>query len=83
MRTTVTLEPDTEKLLKEESHKTGKSFKKVLNEAVRTALSRRSEGKTVLTPLFEAPFPPAVENANFNRLGSDWDEETTLDELSA
>jgi hypothetical protein len=82
MRTTVTLDPDTERLLREESRKTGNSFKKVLNEAVRASLCRRPQVKTVLTPLFEAPFPPVLEHANFNHLGSDWDDETTLDELS-
>jgi hypothetical protein len=38
MRTTVTIEADTEHLLREEVHRTGQSFKKVLNLAVRRAL---------------------------------------------
>lgn len=38
MRTTVTLDPDVENFLKEEVHRTRKSFKSVLNDALRTAL---------------------------------------------
>jgi len=37
MRTTVTLDPDVERLLKDEAHKRGASFKVALNEAVRRA----------------------------------------------
>lgn len=38
MRTTVTLDPDVENILREESHRSRTSFKEVLNAAVRTAL---------------------------------------------
>jgi hypothetical protein len=38
VRTTVTLDPDVERLLKEEVHKTRRSFKEVLNNAVRQGL---------------------------------------------
>jgi hypothetical protein len=37
MRTTVTLDPDVERLLKNEAHRRGQSFKIALNEAVRQA----------------------------------------------
>ena len=40
MRTTVTLEPDVEQLLKEEAHRTRMSFKIVLNNAVRAGVRR-------------------------------------------
>lgn len=38
MRTTVTLDPDVEQLLKDEAHRTRTSFKAVLNNAVRAGL---------------------------------------------
>lgn len=38
MRTTVTLDADVEALLKNEVHRTRRSFKKVLNEAIRASL---------------------------------------------
>lgn len=40
MRTTVTIAPDTEALLREEVSRTGASFKAVLNESIRRALAR-------------------------------------------
>lgn len=39
MRTTVTLDPDVERLLKEAVRKSGSSFKQVLNRAVREGLA--------------------------------------------
>ena len=38
MRTTVTLESDVERLIREKMHRSRKSFKKTLNDAVRQAL---------------------------------------------
>jgi hypothetical protein len=51
MRTTVTLEPDVQKLLKDAAHSSGHPFKKVLNDAVRAGL-QRPRGKV---PPFEQP----------------------------
>jgi hypothetical protein len=45
MRTTVTLEPDVERLLAEAMRDKGLSFKEALNEAVRAGLTRRSAAK--------------------------------------
>ena len=41
MRTTVTLDPDVEVLLKQAMRERGIPFKQALNEAVRTGLARR------------------------------------------
>jgi len=41
MRTTVTLDPDVVRLLKDEAHRQGGSFKVALNEAVRQAFRAR------------------------------------------
>ena len=82
MRTTVTIDPDTELLLKEEVKRTGKSFKRVLNEVIRSALRR---GKTPVTikPLFSKPFPPHLVKESFNRLADEWDDEETIEELNS
>jgi hypothetical protein len=40
MRTTITLEPDVQKLLKDAAHRSGQPFKQVLNDAVRAGLKR-------------------------------------------
>lgn len=38
MRTTVTLDPDVQRLLKDAEHRSGRPFKQVLNDAVRAGL---------------------------------------------
>lgn len=80
MRTTVTIDPDTEALLRDEAIRTGLSFKEVLNRAIRQALAPAPAVVTV-EPIFPAPFPPGL--GSFNRLGEAWDDDATLRELSA
>lgn len=82
MRTTVTIDADTEALLKEESARTGQSFKEVLNQAVRRAL-RRPSTPVVVEPLFSAPFPAELAQQSFNRLAAEWEDEETVKELSS
>jgi hypothetical protein len=50
MRTTVTLDSDVENFIKEEVHRTRKSFKSVLNEALRSALCPRGTKLPELLP---------------------------------
>jgi hypothetical protein len=50
MRTTVTLDPDVENILREESLRTRTSFKQVLNAAVRTALRPHTAKAPKLLP---------------------------------
>ena len=81
MRTTVTIEPDTEALLKEEVRRTGRSFKEVLNEAIRRSLGRYEPRAVKLKPLFREPFPPSLTGVSMNRLADELDDEETLREL--
>lgn len=55
MRTTVTLDPDVQALLKEAAHRSGKPFKVTLNNALRTAL--RPQRPKPLSP----PGWPAID----------------------
>lgn len=82
MRTTVTIDADTEALLKDEAARTGQSFKAVLNQAVKRALGRR-QAEVRVEPLFSAPFPAELEQQNFNRLAAEWEDEETVKELSS
>lgn len=45
MRTTVTLDPDVERILRTAVRERGISFKEALNEAVRTGLARARSGR--------------------------------------
>jgi hypothetical protein len=83
MRTTVTIDPDTEALLREEVRRTDRPFKEVLNQAIRTALGRRGPREVRVEPLFSKPFPPGFAGAPFNRLADEIDDEETLRELQA
>ncbi len=46
MRTTVTLDPDVERLIRDAMRERGISFKEALNEAVRTGLLREKHRRT-------------------------------------
>lgn len=83
MRTTVTIEPDTEALLKQEARRTGESFKRVLNRAVQQALGAKSSARVQVPTLFSAPFPPEIEGVNFNRWADELDDTATVRELSS
>ena len=78
----MTIDADTEALLKEEASRTGQSFKVVLNQAVKRALGRPSTQARV-EPLFSAPFPAELARQSFNRLAAEWEDEDTVKELSS
>ncbi len=63
MRTTVTLDPDVERLLKTTAHKRGKSFKVVLNEAVRQSLGpkKKTSAKPILLPAHSSGLRPGFD----------------------
>lgn len=79
----MTIDPDTEALLKEETARTGQSFKEVLNQSIRRGLGRSGSGKAVLEPLFPAPFPRQLLDRNLNHLADELDDEETILELQS
>lgn len=83
MRTTVTIDPDTEALLKEETARTGMSFKEVLNQSIRRALARSGPRELQLEPLFSAPFPRQMLETSLNRLADEWEDEETISEIQS
>jgi len=85
MRTTVTIDPDTENLQRAEVRRTGLSFKEVLNLSIpRSLLATTVESRRIgITPLFPAAFPSEFSGGSFNLLANELDDETTLRELGA
>ena len=77
MRTTITLDKDVERMLKEQMHRTRQSFKATLNDAIRIGL-RRVESKADRKPFKVKAkamgLRPGYDPAGFNKL---------LDELEA
>ena len=85
MRTAVTIDPDTENLLRAEVKRTGRSFKEVLNLSIRCSLLATTveSPRITITPLFPAAFPSEFSEGSFNRLADESDDEATLRELGA
>jgi hypothetical protein len=59
MRTTVTLDPDVQILLKEAAHRSGKPFKVALNDAIRAGLRahRGAQSAAPIWPVFDMGQP--------------------------
>ncbi len=85
MRTTVTIDPDTENLLREEVRRSGRSFKEVLNLSIRRSLlpTGQETRRIGITPLFQAAFPRELSETGYNRLADELEDEVTLRELGA
>jgi hypothetical protein len=79
MRTTVTLDPDTEILLREEMRRSGLSSKEALNQSIRRALLGADSGaaRYVVTPIFPAAFPAEFSSGSLNRLADELDDDAS------
>ena len=79
MRTTVTLDPDVERLLKTTAHQRGKSFKKVLNDAVRQSLGRKkSPPAKALLPAVSMGLRVGIDPQRLNQVADDLEAEAFL-----
>lgn len=80
MRTTLTVDPDVEQLLKRDMRRTGRSMKAVVNDALRAGLG--AGGKPPRAPLYKVEphdfgFRPGVDTDRLNQLV----DETEVDRL--
>lgn len=84
MRTTVTLDPDVERLLKDEVHRTRGSFKGVLNEAVRKALKtgRAPKQKPFVVKASPMGLKAAYQGMNLNHLAAQLEDEAILSRMA-
>jgi len=71
MRTTVTLDSDVERILREEIHLSRKSFKEILNEAVRTALKPKPRQLPKLLPPVSMGVITGIDPARFTNLADE------------
>ena len=74
MRTTLTLDPDVERLLRREMARAGRSMKAVVNDALRTGLG--AAGKPPIAPPYAVEphdfgFRPGVDTDRLNRLAGE------------
>ncbi len=82
MRTTVTLDPDVERYLRDACRARGKSFKKVLNEALRASL-KPSEPLPELLPPKSMGLQPGIDPRRLSELADDLEAEAYLAAESA
>ena len=86
MRTTLTLEPDVARMLKDAAHRTRRSFKEVLNAAVRDGLGREHAGMPVGEFVLEAAplgLLAGIDAHRLNALADDLEAEEFLRKAGA
>lgn len=82
MRTTVTLEKDVERMLRDEMHRSRKSFKQALNAALRTGLSGKTtqaQSKPFVVRARPMGLRAGIDPASFNRLADDFEVDASLE----
>lgn len=82
MRTTITLEPDVEALVKRVMIERDISFKVAVNETLRTALTRTGSATSYQLPSFRLG-EPRVDLTHANRVAASMEDEETVRELEA
>jgi hypothetical protein len=84
MRTTVTLDPDVERLLKQAVHEQDASFKQVINDALRLGLQRRPrEPGPRYEPLTFDLGRPLVDLARAGALAGELEDLALIEKLRA
>lgn len=85
MRTTLTLEPDLARKLKDLAHRRGQTFKQTLNEVVRrglTAQTRREPRARYVVDPHRGGFRPGIDPGKLNQLVDQLDAEDFVREAS-
>lgn len=78
MRTTVTLEPDVEQYIRDACHRRKKSFKRVLNDALRESLSPKDASKPELLAPRSMGLAPGVDPQRLSELADELEVEAHL-----
>ena len=85
MRTTLTLDPDVVQLLEEEQHRQRKSFKEVVNDAIRRGLApqakQQSRRRYRVRP-HKTRLRAGIDLAAFNRLTDELEDEAIVEKLT-
>ena len=79
MITAITLEPDVERLLHERQYLTKKSFKEVVNEAIRSALRPPPRRSPKLIPPHRMGLRTGIDPRSLSALADDLEAEAYLD----
>ena len=80
MRTTVTLDPDVEGLVREAMRREGTSFKSALNDAIRRGLASRPTRRRAMKVLVHAGGPaPGMDPGRMNQLADELEDESLIE----
>jgi hypothetical protein len=82
MRTTVTLDPDVAKLVREIVERKGISFKDVVNDALRRDLRPVERRPAFRVVPHASPLQPGIDPRGFNRLAGELEDESVLSNTS-
>lgn len=83
MRTTITLDPDVEALVRKAMSERGLSFKQAVNEAIRAGLAPRSDQPPTGTRTFRMGFNPTISLDKALRLAGQLEHEELIRKLAA
>ena len=79
MRTTLTIDPDVEKLLEQEAQRSRKPFKQVVNEALRRGLTRTTvRPRKVVLKVHDSRLRPGYDPGSFNALADELEDTDIL-----
>lgn len=78
MRTTVTLDPDVESLLREEVRQRGEPFKQVLNNAIRAGLRSMKQRDEPFNPVAFDMGKPRLDLTKAGSLAADLEDEELI-----
>jgi hypothetical protein len=85
MRTTLTLDPDVVQLLEEEKHRQRRSFKEIVNDAIRRGLApqaRVPSRRAYRVQPHRTSLRPGIDAFAFNRLADELEEEAVVEKAT-
>jgi len=81
VRTTLTLDPDVERLLADEAHRVRRPFKQVVNDAIRRGLSPRladAPSRRYRTVAHKAKLKGGIDPGSLNRLVDELEDDAVI-----
>ncbi len=81
MRTTLTLDPDVERLLADEVHRVRRPFKQVVNDAIRRGMSPRladAPSRPYRTVAHKAKLKAGIDPGSLNRLADELEDDAVI-----
>jgi hypothetical protein len=84
MRTTLTLDPDVERLLADEVHRLRRPFKQVVNDAIRRGLAPRladAAPRPYRADVHRAKLKPGIDAGALNQLADELEDEVVIERV--